>query len=234
MIRYVVLDCEPLGQRHGRFQLADAQVCFASTVGLKQRTVWHAPAVSSPCVALGCSAVVSTAVCYAYVHTGERAGVPKLATGSSRWSQYVIIPDEYSTLAGVRLNHSSNIQVAREADLGANDNIFLCRTHLGGFLKPGDIALGYDLARFVTSDDNLEGIITQGYQLPDVVLVKKCFDEVRAKRRAQQKPRGYKLKHLDMDRDTTNFHVKRGQAQEAQRAEDMEHFLNVSISNHCD
>lgn len=121
------------------------------------------------------------------------------------------------------------MQVARESDLGANDNIFLCRTHLGGFLKSGDIALGYDLARFVTADDSLEGFVNQGYQLPDVVLVRKCFDEVRAKRRAQHKPRVYKLRQLDMDRDEGNFHVKRGQAQEAQRAEDMEQFLNVRV-----
>lgn len=107
--------------------------------------------------------------------------------------------------------------------------MFLCRTHLGGFLKPGDIALGYDLARSVTVDDSLDAFIKQGYQLPDVVLVKKCFDEVRAKRRAQQRPRAYKLKHLDMDRDDANHHAKRGQAQQVQRMEDMEQFLNVSF-----
>lgn len=119
------------------------------------------------------------------------------------------------------------LQVARETDLGCNDNIFLCRSHLGGFLKAGDVALGYDLARFVTADDNLEAFVNQGYQLPDVVLVRKCFDEVRAKRRAEHRHRSYKLKHLDMDREDANFHVKRGQVQEAQRAEDLEQFMNV-------
>lgn len=145
-------------------------------------------------------------------------------------SKVILVPFRMSNVCLTTMILGEHLQVAREADLGSNDNMFSCRTHLGGFLKPGDIALGYDLARFVTADDNLDKYVSQGYQLPDVVLVKKCFDEVRAKRRAQQRPRAYKLKHLEMDRDDMNYHVKRGQAQEAQRAEDLETFMNVRVT----
>ena len=120
------------------------------------------------------------------------------------------------------------VQVARESDFGKNNNVFMCRTHLGRFLQPGDVALGYDLARFVNTDDSLEASIRGGYQAPDVVLVKKCFAEVRAKRRAQHRPRNYKLRQLDKEmEDANNVHVKRAEAAEAQRQEDMEQFMDV-------
>jgi nonsense-mediated mRNA decay protein 3 len=119
------------------------------------------------------------------------------------------------------------LQVARESDLGSNNNVFLCRTHLGRFLQAGDIVLGYDLARFVTTDDNLEQCVRNGYQVPDVVLVKKCFDDVRAKRRTQHRPRNYKLRHLAKEVEDGNVHSKRMQAAEAERREEMEQFMNV-------
>lgn len=122
----------------------------------------------------------------------------------------------------------SLLQVARESDFGKNNTVFMCRTHLGRFLQPGDVALGYDLARFVNTDDNLEASIRSGYQAPDVVLVKKCFDEVRAKRRAQQRPRNYKLRQLAKEmEDANNTHAKRAEAAEAQRQEDLEQFMDV-------
>jgi nonsense-mediated mRNA decay protein 3 len=124
------------------------------------------------------------------------------------------------------------VQVARESDFGKNNSVFLCRTHLGRFLQPGDVALGYDLARFVNTDDNLEACIRSGYQAPDVVLVKKCFDDVRAKRRAQQRPRNYKLRLLEKEReDAGNAHAKRMETAEAQRQEDLEQFMNVRLSS---
>ena len=60
---------------------------------------------------------------------------------------------------------AAEVQVAREADLGNNDAVHSGRTHLGGFLQAGDMALGYDLARFVTADPHLEAYQQRGYQV---------------------------------------------------------------------
>jgi nonsense-mediated mRNA decay protein 3 len=120
-------------------------------------------------------------------------------------------------------------QVARESDFGANNTVFLCKTHLGAFLQAGDIALGYDLARQVNADASLDGYIQRGYEVPDVLLVRKCFDDARAKRRARQRERPWKIKRLDMDLDDSNYHAKKNNAAEAQRMDEMEKFLEVRL-----
>lgn len=134
-----------------------------------------------------------------------------------------------SLLALFSGNHiEQTMQVARESDFGKNNNVFMCRTHLGRFFQPGDVALGYDLARFVNTDDSLEASIRNGYEAPDVVLVRKCFDDVRAKRRAQHRPRNYKLRQLEKELvDADNAHTKRAEASQAQRQEDLEQFMDV-------
>jgi nonsense-mediated mRNA decay protein 3 len=47
--------------------------------------------------------------------------------------------------SGVKKYALADVQVARESDLGANDEVLNCITHLGHLIKPGDIVLGYDL-----------------------------------------------------------------------------------------
>eukprot|EP01039_Chlorochromonas_danica_P004673 gene4673-5120_t len=65
--------------------------------------------------------------------------------------------------------------VAREEDLGSNDEQYTLRTHLGHLLQAGDYALGYDLvhcAHGLQQDAAIEGL---SIDLPDVVLVRKHF-----------------------------------------------------------
>ena len=60
-----------------------------------------------------------------------------------------------------------DIEVARVADLGINDERFLVRSHLGAFLRAGDTVMGYDLENSnINVDVDLD-------ELPDVVLVRK-------------------------------------------------------------
>ncbi|KAG8390462.1 hypothetical protein BUALT_Bualt01G0085800 [Buddleja alternifolia] len=92
---------------------------------------------------------------------------------------------------------SADAQVARVSDFGKNDTIFNIRTHLGHLLNPGDYALGYDLHGANANDIELDKY--RGLIIPEVILVKKSYEEKRQKKRG--KPRAWKLKSLNMEVD---------------------------------
>jgi hypothetical protein len=80
-------------------------------------------------------------------------------------------------------------QVARSSDFGRNDQVFFCRTHLGHLLQPGDLALGYDLANANYVGMDFEKHVAKGGRVPDVILVRKSYEEKRRKKRVGG-PRG--------------------------------------------
>eukprot|EP00201_Polytomella_parva_P001315 CAMPEP_0175082732 /NCGR_PEP_ID=MMETSP0052_2-20121109/26929_1 /TAXON_ID=51329 ORGANISM="Polytomella parva, Strain SAG 63-3" /NCGR_SAMPLE_ID=MMETSP0052_2 /ASSEMBLY_ACC=CAM_ASM_000194 /LENGTH=515 /DNA_ID=CAMNT_0016353981 /DNA_START=153 /DNA_END=1703 /DNA_ORIENTATION=+ len=95
----------------------------------------------------------------------------------------------------------AEVQVQRESDLG-NDTVFFARTHLGNVLKPGDVALGYDLATAQLVGLDYEAFVAKGGTTPDVILVRKSYEEKRRKRRERgDAARTWKLKQLEMDVD---------------------------------
>lgn len=67
--------------------------------------------------------------------------------------------------------------VARERDLGENDDQFTVITHLGNLLKVGDMVMGYDLrgTHWIHDTDILEQL-PKGVELPDVILVRKYYE----------------------------------------------------------
>jgi nonsense-mediated mRNA decay protein 3 len=110
-------------------------------------------------------------------------------------------------------------QVARASDLGRNDTQFFCRTHLGHLLKPGDSALGYDVATSNFGEDDLASFGSRR-QLPDVILVRKIYPQ------AVRRSRVWKLKQLPKDEE-----MKPGDAHRAKQ--DYEQFLE-SLENDPD
>lgn len=84
--------------------------------------------------------------------------------------------------------------VARSVDYGSNDNTHFIRTHIGNFLHPGDLALGYDLGNAVFNDCLLEG--HKKLELPDYVLFKRTYAK-----RNRSKRRLWRLKRLNMELD---------------------------------
>lgn len=94
--------------------------------------------------------------------------------------------------------------VTRSCDLGVNDNVSYIRTHLGGFLHAGDLALGYDIGNSVFN----ERIIAEykNLELPDLLLFKRTWvKKNRAKKRA------WKLKRIAMEvEDEAPISGKRG------------------------
>lgn len=84
--------------------------------------------------------------------------------------------------------------VARSVDYGVNDFTHFIRNHLGNFLRPGDLALGFDVGNAVINENLLNG--QKKVELPDFILFKKTFAKKnRSKRRA------WRLKRLNMELD---------------------------------
>ncbi|KAF6136504.1 hypothetical protein GIB67_035063 [Kingdonia uniflora] len=111
----------------------------------------------------------------------------------------------------------ADVQIARVSDFGKNDIIMTVRTHLGHLLNPGDTALGYDLYGANTNDIDLDKY--KGLSLPDAILVKKSYEQVRLAKCG--KPRKWDLKKLPIEVDETT----RGRSDEDKGATEYEKFL---------
>lgn len=93
-----------------------------------------------------------------------------------------------------------DVHVSRMNKAGElSSSILITRSHLGGILKPGDIALGYDLTSLNVGSDELDTLLAST-QLPDLFLVKKSYRHLRKSRRS----RNWALKNLDMEVDQDN------------------------------
>ncbi|XP_020592394.1 60S ribosomal export protein NMD3-like [Phalaenopsis equestris] len=114
------------------------------------------------------------------------------------------------------------VQVARVSDFGKNDNIFTVKTHIGHLLNTGDYALGYDLYGANINDFEIDKY--KGLDLPNVILVKKSYEEKRQKKRG--KGRSWKLKSLNIEIDYT-----KGKMDEEKRTDDYEVFLRELEEN---
>jgi len=110
----------------------------------------------------------------------------------------------------------ANVQVARSSDLGTNDTTFFTRTHLGHMLEVGDLVLGYDITRANFNHDDFEKLDTK--ELPDVILVKKSYEE----KRKHAKSRQWYLKRMEEGSETFGFEKKKDQLR---AEEDFEEFL---------
>jgi len=107
-------------------------------------------------------------------------------------------------------------EIARESDW----NPFEVKTFLGDVLKEGNSAWGFDLTSLNFSGYADDSSILKN--LPDVILLKKAYDESKTQRK-----RIWKLKHLDKEEaDTKAMH--KGHEKEAK---DYEEFLNDLEAN---
>ncbi|KAL0801061.1 hypothetical protein Bca101_056237 [Brassica carinata] len=94
----------------------------------------------------------------------------------------------------------SYVEIARESDIGNSEKTFSVRTHLGHILKPGDQVLGYDIYGANVNDDEMEKYRLRGKnELPEAILIKKCYDEQRERKKG--KPRAFTTKKLPMEMD---------------------------------
>jgi nonsense-mediated mRNA decay protein 3 len=156
----------------------------------------------------------------AYVDASQYWRVPYRPLLSSRQLvEYVVLDIEHDRGVGSSSGKFAlaDVQVARIADFGKNDTTFSGRTHLGHLLKVGDYALGYDLYGANTNDLELDKY--KGLVLPDVVLVKKSYEEKRQRKRGKARP--WKLKALPMEIEPSAG----GKQDEEKRVGEYERFL---------
>ena len=117
--------------------------------------------------------------------------------------------------------------VARVSDFGSNDQTYNAITHLGHVLHAGDHAVGYDVANANLVDSNLENAEHKGFQVMDVVLVRKSYEEKRRHRRAKGKSRHWKIKRMvaEYADDEPQGKGRNGPSAADLEAADMERFL---------
>ncbi|KAM6961479.1 60S ribosomal export protein NMD3 [Aplochiton taeniatus] len=92
------------------------------------------------------------------------------------------------TLAEVWVQKTSELNTSQQ---------FHCRTFLGHLLNIGDLVQGFDFANSNVNDEYLNKM--NPHHVPDVVLIKKCYD-----RNKRVKRRNWKLKELNKDREDMN------------------------------
>ena len=115
------------------------------------------------------------------------------------------------------------LEIARETDFGVNDQTFIVNTHLGEHINYNDTIMGYDLDQLNMQEleDYENDVKKSRHQLPDIVVVKKCYPRL-AKRDRQ---RIWKLKHLNKEEEAgeNNVHaMKKKSAKEARNLQDRE------------
>ncbi|KAJ6835127.1 60S ribosomal export protein NMD3 [Iris pallida] len=131
--------------------------------------------------------------------------------------EYVVLDVDGSGAGGTACR-LAYVQVARVSDFGKNDNVFTVKTHLGHLLSPGDYALGYDMCAANINNGEVEKY--KGLVIPDVILVKKSYEEKRRRRRGRQ--RAWKLKTLGMEVDTTTVDTEKKEDEYEQFLRDLE------------
>eukprot|EP00534_Pseudo-nitzschia_fraudulenta_P004890 CAMPEP_0201117116 /NCGR_PEP_ID=MMETSP0850-20130426/1189_1 /ASSEMBLY_ACC=CAM_ASM_000622 /TAXON_ID=183588 /ORGANISM="Pseudo-nitzschia fraudulenta, Strain WWA7" /LENGTH=608 /DNA_ID=CAMNT_0047381357 /DNA_START=106 /DNA_END=1932 /DNA_ORIENTATION=- len=158
--------------------------------------------------------------CYSILQTSERL-VPFVVLD-------VELCDENATGAlyegpssGVEKHALADVQLARESDLGANDEVLSCVTHLGHLIQPGDVVLGYDLISTAASLNTtvhkagstkkgssfmgaasvvgLEEVLNSNVVLQDVVLVKKISAKEQKQRELAE---DFATRQADHDHET--------------------------------
>lgn len=145
-----------------------------------------------------------------------RAAFPPLLTSRSLieftvLDVEIITHDSAKPLASVNASQASikkmakqaiaDITVARSSDLGKNDKTTIVRSHLGNILKPGDVALGYDISSSNLNNTNFSEWTEKHSSkadalLPEVVLVRKSYEHLR---RIRSKNRNWQLKQMAID-----------------------------------
>lgn len=84
--------------------------------------------------------------------------------------------------------------VARSVDYGVNDNTHFISTHIGSYLRPGDLAKGYDIANAVYNESYIAG--HKRLELPNYVLFKKSYSK-----KNRSKRRTWTVRRLNMELD---------------------------------
>jgi len=92
----------------------------------------------------------------------------------------------------------ASVTLAKESDLGVNDDQLDEISHIGYLLKAGDVCIGYELKDAQLVDDDAEKARSDE-QLPDVVVIRKIYGSVATNENEVAKKRIFTLQRLDVD-----------------------------------
>lgn len=118
---------------------------------------------------------------------------------------------------GVEKYALADVEVAREADFGANDERLSTVTHLGHLINSGDVVMGYDLVATVGGDWEMEESFHSSFVVPDLVLVKKVASEAK-----EDKATDNKDAHGIEGKRRSTKKTERRQRKDGKRARDLE------------
>ena len=146
---------------------------------------------------------------------------------SRRLTEFIVLDVEVDerTRSSTGQYVMADCEVARLSDFGANDTTYHTRTHLGNVLHPGDHVYGYDVAYENVVDRELEGWTTKGLQLPDVMLVRKSFNEHRRRKAEKGQRRQWKLRDMDIEQEDLGYTKGREKAAQRKKEQEREEFL---------
>mmetsp|Transcript_16425 Transcript_16425/g.45798 ORF Transcript_16425/g.45798 Transcript_16425/m.45798 type:complete len:617 (-) Transcript_16425:2117-3967(-) len=132
---------------------------------------------------------------------------PVITAARSRMARYVVLGKEAVVVernASKRAvnrrqrNRLATITVARESDLGVNDNQVEERSHVGYLMKSGDICVGYDLNETQFVDDQAEEQRAAG-KMPDAIMIRKLYGGVATGEVNAARMRIWRLQRLDVE-----------------------------------
>jgi len=130
---------------------------------------------------------------------------PVITAARSRMTRFVVLGKEpiflrrnVSRRSTSRKQRSrlASLTLAREDDLGVNDQQFEDRSHVGYLMKSGDVCVGFDLTETQFVEDEAENMRSSG-KLPDVVVIRKLYGGVANGDAFAAKKRKWKLQRLD-------------------------------------
>lgn len=123
----------------------------------------------------------------------------------------------------IRKARMAEVELARECDLGRNDDRVHAVTHLGRILRAGDTVLGYDIASANLPDGEASKLFGS---FPDVVLVRKVYPKHGYSDDGGKADRQWKLAELEKDGGDNTGGAGTVAAREQESAErDYERFL---------
>lgn len=132
---------------------------------------------------------------------------PVITAARSRMTRFVVLGKEPVVLqrnvskksATRKLrNQLATLTLAREDDLGVNDQQFEINSHVGYLMKSGDVCVGYDLTETQFVEDDAEEMRSTG-KLPDVIVIRKLYGGVAANEANAAKKRIWRLQRLDVE-----------------------------------
>lgn len=132
---------------------------------------------------------------------------PIITAARSRMTRYVVLGKDpiilernMSKKGTSRRNRAklASITLAKEDDLGINDEQMEEISHLGYLMRSGDVCSGYDLKDIQFVDDEAEEARAAGH-FPDVVVLRKLYGGVATNEADAAKKRMFRLQRLDVE-----------------------------------